>query len=189
MSICFLWNLCNNLYGDPYYNVKIVKDETNENQYNATVTLGNISAAWGTFGIKYDTDVFTLDNFTKSENIIEYPNFADQGGHKVDAITQDVNEGYHSIIWAAKDYMKQGISFDTRTGAQLFGTYTFTLKPGKTAADITSDAFTVMPFDKTKTGRDYLKAYSADNYEESHEFLDALWRYTDTFNDESSLLT
>lgn len=171
---------------DPFYNVKIVKDETNPSQYNATVTLSNIDAAWGTFGIKYDKDVFTMNDFTPASEIVEFPNYGAEGGHKIEAITEDANEGYHIIIWAAKDYWKLGSSFDTRTGAKQFGTYTFTLKPGKTAADITSDAFTVMPFDKTKTGRDYLTAYADDDYEESHEFLDALWRYTDKFNDETN---
>lgn len=176
---------------DPYYNVKIVKDETNTKQYNATVTLGNINTQGATFGIKYDKDVFDLTSFDlNTDQLILFD--AKTGTAAEEPLAENAAEGYHIFQWAAVGYdggdkdNPEYKDLDARTTPQKIATYKFTLKSGKTEADITADAFTVMPYDKTKEGREYIAA-NADDLNEGQNFSDTWWRYTmDSTNDESA---
>jgi len=191
----FSGNVEANRIGDPYYNVVIDKG-TDAGTYTAKVTLNNINAMNGTFGLRYDKNVFELaetNGFTYNSDEIE-PYETDTTGLgveslKVNAITQSTDSdtiGYHVFTWQGKSD-ENGVSqpFDATSGKD-FATYTFKLKDTKTEEDITSDAFSVMPYDKTAEAKAFIDRYQYGLDAGAREFLDTFFRYTDEENDETN---
>ena len=186
--------------GDPFYDVNIEPDSSDATgkTYTATVTLNNIKAVYGTFGIRYDKDVFTLaaDNgFTLASELKLYdPNNGVEGSPMADkqVTTHKTTDtvGYHVFSWAKSDDAAEGeagTAFDTTSAGKLVATYKFTLNEGKTADDIASDAFAVMPYDKTSAAETFISEIDKDDplqVEETKWYMDQLWRYVDTENDD-----
>lgn len=193
--------------GDPFYDVKIEPDSSDATgkTYTAAVTLNNIKAVYGTFGIRYDKDVFTLDadnGFTLASELKLYdPNNGVEGSPMADkqVTTHKTTDtvGYHVFSWAKSDdsstasgedtEVGNGTAFDTTSAGKLVATYKFTLNDGKTAEDIASDAFAVMPYDKTSAAAQFIDGIDKDDplqVEETKWYMDQLWRYVDTENDD-----
>lgn len=166
--------------GDPYYNVVIKKGE-DETTYTAAVTLKNIDANYGTFGLRYDKALFDFGSFTLDTGL-EYFTPGDGTSAMPKSVTTNSEAdtiGYHVFTWKAPD----GTSLDTLAEEKPIGTYTFTLKGS--AADINADSFAVMPYDKTENGTTYIDTYGVNA--ETNEFLSKLWRYVDEENEEAAL--
>lgn len=167
---------------DPYYYVEVKPGASDPTTYTAKVTLNNVEAENGTFGLQYDNKVFSLETFTmadgiKNENVM-LPSAT--GSMLTQSDDTTAVTGYHAFSWIVDGMDADGNQAATSL-SQDIATYTFKLKDNKTAKDVTSAAFTVMPFDKTEAGLDYIK--NGNDLEESREFLDYLWRYVDANND------
>lgn len=181
--------------GDPFYDVNIEPDSSDATgkTYTATVTLNNIKAVYGTFGIRYDKDVFTLaaDNgFTLANGLKLYD------PTNTNAVPQETKHkdtdtvGYHAFSWAKSDddaAGEAGTVFDTTSEGKLVATYKFTLNEGMTEDNIDSDTFAVMPYDKTAAADTFISKIDKDDplqVEETKWYMDQLWRYVDTENDD-----
>ena len=197
MQTEFSGNVEANKIGDPYYNVVIDKG-TEEGTYTAKVTLHNLNAMNGVFGLRYDKDVFELetDGFKYNDTELELfeTTYTDQAAiqdYKVNSVTQSTDTdtiGYHVFTWQGKTTdTETGIPqpFDATSGKDV-ATYTFKLKSNKTEEDITSDAFSIMPYDKTAEAKAFIDRYPYGLDAGAREFLDTLFRYTDEANDETS---
>ncbi len=176
---------------EAYYDVKVTKGDDGKT-FTAHITLNNIKATKGTFGLKYNKDLFDFDadkgfvlGSADEIQLLELDVSA-TGKQNLDPVTTDASNdttGYHVFTWTTIDHET---SFDALAGKDI-ATYTFTLKDGKTEADITTDAFTVMPYDKTANGVTYIEYYD-NNYADAYDFfLKDLWRYTDEENVAGSL--
>lgn len=178
---------------DPYYQVSVTQDETDNTKFTAEVTLNNVAGTYGTFGLRYDKDVFDFDSstgFTLNSAEIglwDPDSTAPESGNVVVQSGDTDTIGYHVFSWKSLSADETGEPFDATTSSKTVATYTFTLKEGKSVSDITSDAFSVMPYDKTSAGVAYLAADS--DIEAAREYLDSLWRYVDEENEEGSLGT
>ena len=196
MQTEFSGNVEANKIGDPYYNVVIDKG-TEEGTYTANVTLHNLNAMNGVFGLRYDKDVFELetDGFKYNDTELELfeTTYTDQAAiqdYKVNSVTQSTDTdtiGYHVFTWQGKTDTETGIPqpFDATSGKDV-ATYTFKLKSNKTEEDITSDAFSIMPYDKTAEAKAFIDRYPYGLDAGAREFLDTLFRYTDEANDETN---
>lgn len=181
--------------GDPFYDVNIEPDSSDATgkTYTATVTLNNIKAVYGTFGIRYDKDVFTLaaDNgFTLANGLKLYdPTNTNAVPQETTHKTTDT-VGYHAFSWAKSDddaAGEAGTVFDTTSEGKLVATYKFTLNEGMTEDNIDSDTFAVMPYDKTAAADTFISKIDKDDplqVEETKWYMDQLWRYVDTENDD-----
>lgn len=168
--------------GDPYYRVEFTNDGAGT--YTATVYLKNIEAVNGTFGMRYDKDVFTFQSCNLND-ALEFPEDS-TGANPFPAVTQNDSSdqiGYHVFSWIVKD---TSTTFDARNAELPVAMYTFALNTGKTEDDIDTDAFSVMPYDKTAAARDYI-AQCGVRDDVTNEYLDMLWRYTDEENDPNNL--
>lgn len=180
---------------DPFYNVKVTKDASDPTMYTATVMLKNINASNGTFGLRYDKDLFTLadtDGFTL-DNLLRL--YEPDGGSLTAALKSAVTQndpsgdiGYHVFSWNIDENNMDAVeSLDTTTEAKTVATYKFKLAEGKSEADINADSFSVMPYDKTELGDSFVREYGRN--EDTSDVLDKLWRYTDEENQGESLST
>lgn len=179
---------------DPYYSVDI--STTDDETYTAKVKLHNIpKAVAGTFGLQYDKTVFDYDptSIQISENIQLHNPMDDSGDLAVnvhDAADEQI--GYHVITWQGKKVdAASGWEYVEATPEGIeIATMTFTKKANASNKDITSDAFTVMPFDKTAEGvRVLTDVNNLGSVGTGRDLLDKLWRYCDEKNegDENSL--
>lgn len=168
--------------GDPYYNVVVTKEDDNVT-YKVSVGLNNIDADFGTFGLRYDKDVVSLSDygFELDAALDLFTPEDDTGVNPIAESSDDGTIGYHIFTWGGQD----NSSINTLTEEKTIATYTFTLNDGKTAADISSDTFTVMPYDKTANAQTYIA--NNGNNEITDEFLCKLWRYVDDENTAGSL--
>lgn len=171
--------------GDPIYNVVIKPDELNPQTYTATVTIKNIEANYGTFGLRYDKDLFTLqDNgFVIDTNLTLFDINEVTAELKNPVTTNSAEDtiGYHVFTWGPN--MDNGVyTVDALSEEQPIATYKFTLNG--TVDQINADSFSVMPYDKTENGRNYIAGAGSrgDDAEITNEFLSELWRYTDEEN-------
>lgn len=171
---------------DPYYSVDI-KKQSDGVTYIATVKLHNIpQAVSGTFGLQYDKEVFDYKTCVLSNDIKVHGDLEASSDLKAEVTNTDSEiVGYHVFSW-------QGKQVDGNTGQTyveapadgvLIATMTFERKANKSDKDITSNAFTVMPFDKTAEG--YRVLNSEGNREQNAAWyaLNALWRYCDEDNE------
>lgn len=174
------------LLSDPYYEVNIETGADNKT-YTATVKLHNIAkAAAGAFGLQYDKNIFDFKTCVLNDELVK---LHDATGEMPTQSQSAPSEklGYNVFTWQGKTVdLESGYGYvDASSPAGvLIATYTFEMKSGKSANDITSNAFTVMPYDKTADGAK-IWSTSADA-EEVHEVLDPLWRYCDEQNNPSS---
>ncbi|MGN0107158.1 MAG: carboxypeptidase-like regulatory domain-containing protein [Hominilimicola sp.] len=184
-------NITINAMSDPYYDVKVTKGDDGKT-FTAEVTLNNLKGTKGTFGLKYDKNIFDFDvatdfvlESTDEIKLFELDSSAtgEQNLNPVTTNSADGITGYHVFTWKVID---DATELDASSGKSI-ATYTFTLKDGKTESDITTDAVTVMPYDKTENGITYI-SYFDNNYSDAYDFfLNYLWRYTDAENTEGSL--
>lgn len=170
---------------DPYYNVEVTETSQGSGVYKAVVSLHNINAGRGAFGLKYDKDVFDFNPSSdfefNSAEVHEQP--LDTGSGNLPAICYSDQSGtiaYHAFTWEAENMV-----LDATAGGKTIATYTFRLKANKTANDISTSAFSVMPYDKTNMAVQYFDA--AGKSSEARAFLNDLWRYCDSQNNASSL--
>lgn len=186
---------------DPFYTVDIEKGADNET-YTAKVYLSNLSGFAGIFGLRYDKEVFTLDaasgfqlGSTDKIKLVESEANGKDGAAVIPAqIVSEPNDpiAYHLFQWQSilKESTDDGniaMPLDTVTNPKtLIATYTFKMKSGKDETDIVSDAFTVMPFDKTKNAAKQLTDIWENDYADAYaSAFKAYWRYVDDQNDES----
>lgn len=181
---------------EAFYDVNITVDNSDTSKYTATVTLNNIKATHGTYGIRYDKDLFEINTSDPETNgfkindtdikLFDNSNILEDEGYI--AKGEGTNYAYHVFTWAAKNADNPSASEKTyvNDGTQI-ATYTFKLKDGKTAAEVRADSFGVMPFDKTAAGVEYIGGVNRNDDEEiayANEFLSQLWRYVDEENNE-----
>lgn len=170
---------------DPYYNVEVTETAQGSGIYKAVVSLHNINAGRGAFGLRYDKDVFDFNPNTdfefNSAEVHEQP--LDTGSANLPAICYSDQTGtiaYHAFTWEAENMV-----LDATAGGKTVATYTFRLKANKSADDISTSAFSVMPYDKTNMAVQYFNG--AGKSSEARAFLDDLWRYCDNQNNSASL--
>lgn len=173
---------------DAFYTVDI---QENSGTYTASVKLSNINAVNGTFGLRYDKDLFDFNaegnGFSLTGDGIELADFLSEGAI-LGPVTKSSDSdavGYHVFSW----YAATG-SFDTTSGAKDIANYTFTLKANKSANDIRPDSITVMPFDKTAFGKEITDDYVSKNSTYENAYNDGMinyWRYADADNNASGL--
>ena len=173
---------------DPMYVVTIKPTDADPNTYTAVVTLQNINAETGAFGLRYDKELFDFDAATGFEiNTEDLKLYApDATGLETGILTETTTNGaddtiaYHAFTWKAKDENNGGATFDTTAGAKTVATYTFKLKANKSAIDIRSGSFGVMPYDKTAMAAAYINEHGCD--EATEDLLSMLWRECDEEN-------
>lgn len=171
---------------DPYYSVDI-KKQADGVTYIATVKLHNIpQAVSGTFGLQYDKEVFDYKTCVLSNDIKVHGDLEASSDLKAEVTNTDSEiVGYHVFSW-------QGKQVDGNTGQTyveapadgvLIATMTFERKANKSDKDITSNAFTVMPFDKTAEGYRVLNSTENLELDDAWYALNSLWRYCDADNE------
>lgn len=176
---------------DPYYEVNVKKEDDGKT-FTAKVSLNNIMGTTGTFGLRYDKEVFDFDSSTgfKLESTDEIDLYNPDPTAPETTVTVESGDadtiGYHVFSWRALTLDEFGEPLDATAGKDI-ATYTFTLKEGKSEKDIKTDAFTVMPYDKTSAGVNYYANSKDVSY--AQEFLYSLWRYVDDENKDGQLGT
>lgn len=172
---------------DPYYKVNVSEDAANAGTYKVEVSLNNINAQLGTFGLQYDKNLFTFQSFqlenTDKIALLKYGTSGQTipSGLEIPVASTTDSIGYHVFMWQAKVDGDIAATFDTTVaGGQKVATYTFTMNLNKSKDDIKTNSFTVMPYDKTANGAKFI---AADGYAEAYEsMLIENWRYTDQAN-------
>lgn len=177
---------------DPMYKVAVTQDSVDASKFTAVVSLRNIRALNGTFGLRYDSEVFGLDTSggTDAANNGFQLNATDlelwtpaQGLDNGKAVSVSDGSGstvgYHTFLWQGKEGVNGGV-FDALSEKEV-ATYTFHLKEGKTVQDISKTTFYVEAYDLTKAGAEAIS--KAGSYDLAYtEVIKDLWRYTDAEN-------
>lgn len=169
---------------DPQYYVGITQNE--DKSFTAEVMLNNIAASYGTFGLQYDNSVFKLDNWALNTAAVEQVNVDEALGAEPTVVT---GSDYHVFSWSVLDTTSsENTDLPATADGTLIATYTFSLQRGKSVDDVTSNSFSVMPYDKTEKGVGYLtESPDVDNIESARDMLNKLWRYVDADNDPNNL--
>lgn len=144
-------------------------------QMKVEVSLENVTDAYnGTFGLRYDKDLFELVSFT-ADSAITAENFAVLTGNAITNPTQDT--GYHAFYWQAAE--NNAIS----SGAKL-GTYLLKLKTGADYKQINTKSLFVQPYSSTLASDSIAAAYKSAGLEDAkyNKFISYYWRYTDDDN-------
>lgn len=182
--------------GSPVYHVQIERTLTT---VIATVTLQNLKVTSGTFGLRYDSDKFTLTPatgvvFNNANNIYldKTPETTYASNISAEDATWTNDLGYYVARWRAGENESDNAELNTENEAIRIVTFTFDLNSGVDVLnDITNDSFSVMPWDETKAARAY-KAWYDTTYAGNPEAeglykFEEYWRDTDTANSASAL--
>ena len=168
---------------DPTYHVYIDRENRESKEYTVLVTLENIAATYGTFGLRYDTSMFSLDesSVTMADGLeLQFTPAEMYGGD------WDTSDGYYLMVWQAGGY--DDTVFDTTGGPQRVCTMTFTLNDGADPDLITLDTFNVQPWNEVKPAVDFAKTLPKDNANfEVRKYYSEYWRYYDEDNARSTL--
>ena len=165
---------------EPTYDLDISKDSSDINNlgYTATLTLSNIKATVGTFGIRWDNEIFDLvteGDYPRLSNVqwFTYP-YALPTDTAYDENTE-INNGYFVFTWQAPDDEE----IDTEISSKQIATFKFKLKNRADADLITYDTFGIEPWDETVEAKAYAKEAARDGYDT--RFWE-YWRYYDADN-------
>lgn len=171
---------------DPLYIVKGTWDnDSNPTKMTITVSLKNIDATMGVFGLKYDPAAFSLDastGFAANTNIVQVEN-----GFKVDngsGTSQTVNNptvatGYHAFKWDGyADGAAKVVDAKTAGTEKLIATYTLNVVD---KTKVHSKSISVMPYTKTAAAATIKSVYAA-NTAAYEEFISEYWRDVDAEN-------
>ena len=182
--------------GSPVYHVQIERTLTT---VIATVTLQNLKVTSGTFGLRYDSDKFTLTPatgvvFNNANNIYldKTPETTYASNISAEDATWTNDLGYYVARWRAGENESDNAELNTENEAIRIVTFTFDLNSGVDVLnDITNDSFSVMPWDETKAARAYKAWYDttcAGNPEAEGLYkFEEYWRDTDIANSASAL--
>ena len=161
---------------EPKYTITL--DRIGEtDKYTATVSLVGVKATMGTIGLRYDKDIFSLD-----ESDVEM-----QNGLELKYTPEDLywsswdNNGYYDFIWMTPDNDGEGI--DAETSPQNIAVFTFTLVGDPDY--ITLDTIGIKPWQETAAYKEFIGSVP-DDYE---DISSQLWRYCDKDNNKLSLKT
>lgn len=140
-----------NEYGARY----IYKGKKIGEKYILELYFDDADACCGTFGLKYDTSAFTLDNFVFEDTVTEYGNISVADG----GFGTYYNEnGIYQNTWKTDE----GIFASGEADSVRIGTFTFTLS--NTFSGITDTAFACADFEET-------------NIELDESVLETVWQY------------
>ena len=171
---------------DPMYHVTISPDSEGSLTYTAHVTLENIAATYGTFGLKFDPELFTFNPQTGiTANSALVVNMTPESIY--DSAYNSEN-GYYEFVWQSGGI--DNSEFDTTGGAKYVADLTFTLKDAAYARKITQGTFSVMPWHKTRAAigfEDVLKEDVPDL--DIGAYYSEYWRWCDGENEPDSLTT
>ena len=168
--------------GDPMYRVKISREDETSTEYTATITLENIDATFGTFGLRYDPALFTFDPSTGITVNDELKlKFTPESMYGTDWSTEN---GYYVFVWQAGG--DDATVFKTTGTAKTLATMKFTLRDASLAEDLTRTSFSVMPWHETKPAIAYEDNLTADGYDPL-KYYSEYWRYCDEENEPESL--
>ncbi|MBQ3463809.1 MAG: hypothetical protein IJH36_12055, partial [Clostridia bacterium] len=167
---------------EPTYDLLISKVNGEPAHYRATLSLKNIKATYGTFGIHWDTDLFTFDPDTGIHLGTDI-----KGGLTTPESSKLYNKtwtndlGYYDFVWSANNGNDSVV--DAELEAKTIATFDFYLKNADIAlADlITGDTFSIQPRTDTKAAREWAAAKKAENPDFDPKFWE-YWRECDTDN-------
>lgn len=167
---------------EPTYDLLISKVNGEPAHYRATLSLKNIKATYGTFGIHWDTDLFTFDPATGIHLGTDI-----KGGLTTPESSLLYNKtwtndlGYYDFVWSANNGNDSVV--DAELEAKTIATFDFYLKNADIAlADmITVDTFSIQPWTDTKAAREWAAAKKAENPDFDPKFWE-YWRECDTDN-------
>ncbi len=109
-------------------------------KYTLDLYFDDADACYGTFGLKYDTSLFTLDSFVFDDAVVEYGNIpVDDGGFE----TYYYADGIYQNTWKSDT----GVFASGEVGAVKIGTFTFTVSDCFT--EISDISFVCASFDDT----------------------------------------
>ena len=157
---------------DPTYRVYMARDGTS---YTAEVTLENLAATYGTFGIKYDPTLFRYEGMTIADGLeVKLTHDEEYGA----AWSND--NGYKLFVWQAGGY--DDTVYDTTAEPKPIATMRFTLTGDE--EDIMRASFGVMPWNETAAAQAYAETLPKNNpIYEPNAFYEVYWRYTDEQNE------
>jgi len=138
------------------YNARyIYKGRKIGEKYILELYFDDADACCGTFGLKYDTSAFTLDNFVFEDTVTEYGNISVADG----GFGTYYNEnGIYQNTWKTDE----GIFASGEADSVRIGTFTFTLS--NTFSGITDTAFACADFEET-------------NIELDQSVLETVWQH------------
>lgn len=158
---------------DPLYYVVGTWDN-DKSQMTVEVYLKNIKATMGTFGLKYDTNVFTGLSDTNGFNFAEGLSAADYGT-SMGLNNPTTGAGYHSFYWTIGS---SADPVDATGEAKLIATYKLVKKSGVDLSKLMhNEALTVIPFGKTEAGEKAKLSYG-DKVVDYEYFASEYWRET-----------
>ncbi len=177
-----------------YYGVGEWLDETTLRLTVKVKNMGSVNG--GTFGIRYDDEVFTLATVAESayNSKITLPN-QDMSSNDSGTVTavpnpvadsnvENLTYGYHVFQWQLGD----GFDYDAvepLADGETLVTYTLTLQDGKTMADVGDRSITVMPYQYTANGAVITNAMGGN----ANVALAYMTRYWWTVNEHNETLT
>lgn len=176
MAVTFIPARAHAQPADPEYHVTITRGKDGSTEYTADITLENIAATYGTFGLKYDSDLFKFES-VEPKNGLELK-FTPAGMYGGEWKTDD---GYYLFVWQASG--TDSSEFDTTAGAKDVATMKFTLKGD--ADSIRYDSFSVMPWQETPPAQAF--AGTLPNDLDPQKLYSEYWRYTDEKNEADPL--
>ena len=184
---------------EPMYYVNIRKID--EGTYTADVKLSNIKATYGTFGIRYNPELFELNPaFTKDDpdgGVIlgdEIQGDFTQTVEEMYGQTWDNSNGYFTFLWSVNDDDETFIDTEPTThgsNAKTIVTFKFKLK-GSDEGDysladrFTIDTFGIKPWDETAAAKSYASLLKTANPNADPMFWE-YWRYLDSDNKKRNL--
>ena len=164
--------------GDPMYRVSISREDETSTEYTANVTLENINATYGTFGLKYDTDLFDFDPATgfelDSRLKLKYTPETMYGGDWSDS------NGYFTFVWQASGDNEN--EFKTEGTREHVATLKFTFKDPSRVTELMRDTFSVIPWHETQAAIKY-----EENKPGEEKFFSEYWRKCDEENEPGNL--
>lgn len=162
-------------------------DETNPTYMDVTVNLQNVNATTGTFGLRYDTNLFTLadGNFTANTKKIKLATDLknpETNGTLTNPL-HDTAYGYHLFTWSGiPDGGGLPGTVDASVSEVPLATYRLTVKDGVDAAALmNNESLFVIPLEDTDYQTMAENAYG-DNTDLIQEFTEQFWRPVDGKN-------
>ena len=163
---------------DPTYRVTVTRGSPDSGTYTAHITLENLTAAYGTFGLKYDN---TLFDFTPADVTIADGLTLKYTPEELTG-TEWADSGYYIFVWQAGGYDETVL--DASEAAKEIADFTFTLKPTASADDLTLESITVMPWQKTREAKAFASGLPPNSpIQDTDGYFSEYWRWTDEAND------
>ena len=161
---------------DPLYYV-VGTWNTGNTEMTVQVYLKNIAANYGTFGLRYDPNIFTLGDFKLSDKVqIDGLTISSSGSGGTKLDNPVTESGYHDFVWIVSDAGGSMDYLDTTEAPALIATYTMTVKKDvNLATAMHNEALYVMPYDKTSNDAIISGAYGGKNSSYT-AFMTDYWR-------------